>query len=60
MTREQAKRLVSAMVRRWRRDEAAIQKLAATDEPEFSDVAEIARNLGTAIAHADSFLTARP
>ncbi len=50
-------RKVQAMYRRWLEDEKAFDKMAAgKDEPEYSDVQEVLRNLGTAIAYAQAIV----
>jgi hypothetical protein len=45
------------MARRWREDELRLQKIfaGAPLQQEFSDATEMLRNLGSAIAYADSF-----
>jgi hypothetical protein len=50
------RRAVRAMLQRWKRDEQRLADLFGEDNPEFSDEAEIQRNLGSAIAYAAGLL----
>ena len=52
------KRTVRAMVRRWRKDEARLEELFGAGSDEFSDVTEMLRNIGTAIAYAQGYVNA--
>jgi hypothetical protein len=48
---------VRAMQTRWKRDLARLEKLFGDyDENDFTDGAEMQRNLGTALTYANSFL----
>jgi hypothetical protein len=51
------KRIVKAMYRRWLEDEKILDEIAQWPEPQYSDLNEMLRNLGTAIAYAQSFVT---
>lgn len=51
------RRAVRAMVDRWRRDEDRLSRLfGGYDEDDYSDGAEMQRNLSTAVAYAYGFL----
>lgn len=55
MTMCERRDVITAMLSRWRRDEARLEKMFNGGE-EFSDGTEILRNLGTAIAYANGWL----
>lgn len=56
------RRSVKAMVRRWRDDEARLIDLFGEigGEKDYTDSAEMLRNLGSAIAYADGYLSRQP
>lgn len=56
MTGEQKKRRVRAIYRRWLEDEKFFDTIAQHPEPQYSDVQEVLRNLGTAIAYAQAYV----
>jgi hypothetical protein len=56
MTGAQKKRKVKAMFRRWLEDEKLLDEIAQRPEPQFSDLSEVLRNLGSAIAYAQAYV----
>ena len=52
LTDLQLRRKVKSIYRRWLEDELFFDELAAHPSDEFGDVAEVLRNLGSAIAAA--------
>lgn len=57
MGNPQLRRSVRAMRDRWAHDERRLAEMFGAYEPEdFSEASEMQRNLGTAIAYANSFL----
>lgn len=59
LTDLQIRRKVKSIYRRWMEDELFFDALAADPDKEFSDVAEVLRNLGSAIASAQAMGTGR-
>lgn len=59
MTEKQKARRVKAIRRRWLEDEKFFDEIAVNPEPEFGDVQEVLRNLGSAIAYAQAYVTRR-
>lgn len=59
MTKAQQKRKVKAIYRRWLEDEKFFDAIAPRPDQEFSDIQEVLRNLGSAIAYAQRFVAAR-
>ncbi len=57
MTRAQKVRKVKAIYRRWLQDEKFFDEIATNPEPEFGDIQEVLRNLGSAIAYAQAYVT---
>jgi hypothetical protein len=60
MTLAQKKRKVKAIYRRWLEDEKFFDEIASSQEPEYSDISEVLRNLGSAIAYAQRFVAKEP
>lgn len=56
MTEAQKKRKVKAIYRRWLEDEKFFDEIAQRPDQQYSDVQEVLRNLGSAIAAAQSFV----
>lgn len=59
MTEKQKAKRVRAIADRWLRDREFFEQIAVRPEPQFGDVEEILRNLGTAIAYAEAYCVAR-
>jgi len=57
MTPAQKARKVKAIYRRWLKDEKFFDEIATNPEPEFGDIQEVLRNLGSAIAYAQAYVT---
>ena len=57
MTPAQKARKVKAIYRRWLEDEKFFDEIAVNPEPQFGDVQEVLRNLGSAIAYAQAYVT---
>jgi hypothetical protein len=60
VTSAQKKQKMKAMYRRWLKDEELLDEIAERPEPEFSDMQEILRNLGSAIAYAQAYVNGKP
>jgi hypothetical protein len=54
MTEAQQKRKIKSIYRRWLEDEKFFAEIASRPIAEYSDVAEVLRNLGSAIAFAQA------
>lgn len=59
LTDLQLRRKVKSIYRRWMEDELFFDELASDPDREFSDVTEVLRNLGSAIASAQAMGTGR-
>ncbi len=59
LTEAQKARKVKAIYRRWQQDEAFFDEIAVHPEPQFGDIQEVLRNLGSAIAYAQAYVTKR-
>jgi len=57
MTEAQKIRKIKAIYRRWLEDEKFFDEITARPMPEFGDVTEVLRNIGSAIAAAQGIVT---
>jgi hypothetical protein len=55
MTSAQKIRKVKAIYRRWLEDEKFFDEIAVNPEPQFGEIQEVLRNLGSAIAYAQAY-----
>lgn len=54
LTAGQKRRKIKAIYRRWQADEKFFDEIATNPEPQYSDINEVLRNLGSAIAYAQA------
>lgn len=59
MTDKRKMHIVKGMYRRWLEDEKMLDLIAVLPEPEFGDIQEMLRNLGSAIAYGQAYVTKR-
>lgn len=59
MTEAQQRRRIKAIYQRWLKDERFFDEVAERPAEEFSDVVEVLRNLGSAIAYAQAMAAKR-